>query len=62
MTLPDVGKVAWAYGLPFVRIADKADLSQQIRAVLEMAGPVVCEVMGRAKRGADSSIRVLHQV
>jgi acetolactate synthase-1/2/3 large subunit len=45
MTLPDVGKVAWAYGLPFVRIAGKADLSQQIRAVLEMAGPVVCEVM-----------------
>jgi acetolactate synthase-1/2/3 large subunit len=45
MTLPDLGKVARAYGLPFVRIADKADLSQQIRAVLETEGPVVCEVM-----------------
>jgi acetolactate synthase I/II/III large subunit len=45
MTLPDLGAVARAYGLPFVRIADKADLNRQIRAVLEMDGPVVCEVM-----------------
>ena len=45
MTLPDLGKVARAYGLPFVQIAEKTDLGQQIRAVLEMAGPVVCEVM-----------------
>jgi acetolactate synthase-1/2/3 large subunit len=45
MTLPDLGEVTRAYGLPFVRIADKADLNRQIRAVLEMDGPVVCEVM-----------------
>ncbi len=45
MTLPDLGAVTKAYGLPFVRIADKADLSRQIRAVLEMEGPVVCEVL-----------------
>jgi acetolactate synthase I/II/III large subunit len=45
MTLPDLGAVARAYGLPFVRIADKADLNKQIRAVLEMDGPVVCEVL-----------------
>jgi acetolactate synthase-1/2/3 large subunit len=45
VTLPDLGAVTRAYGLPFVRIADKADLNRQIRAVLEMDGPVVCEVM-----------------
>jgi acetolactate synthase-1/2/3 large subunit len=45
MTLPDLGAVTTAYGLPFVRIADKANLNQQIRAVLDMDGPVVCEVM-----------------
>jgi acetolactate synthase-1/2/3 large subunit len=45
MTLPDLGAVARAYGLPFVRIAGKADLNRQIRAVLEMDGPVVCEVI-----------------
>ena len=45
MTLPDLGAVTRAYGLPFARIAGKADLNRQIRAVLEMDGPVVCEVM-----------------
>ena len=45
MTLPDLGKVTRAYGLPFVRIESKTDLNQQIRAVLEMDGPVICEVM-----------------
>ena len=45
MTLPDLGAVTRAYGLPFVRIADKAGLNRQIRAVLEMDGPVVCEVV-----------------
>lgn len=45
MTLPDLGEVSKAYGLPFVRIADKKDLNAQIRAVLAMDGPVVCEVM-----------------
>jgi acetolactate synthase-1/2/3 large subunit len=45
MTLPDLGAVTRAYGLPFVRIADKADLNRQIRSVLDMDGPVVCEVL-----------------
>jgi acetolactate synthase-1/2/3 large subunit len=45
MTLPDLGAVTRAYGLPFVRIASKVDLNRQIRAALEMDGPVVCEVM-----------------
>jgi acetolactate synthase-1/2/3 large subunit len=45
MTLPDLGAVATAYGLPFVRISDKKDLKQQIRAVLDRKGPVICEVM-----------------
>lgn len=45
MTLPDLGAVARAYGLPFVRIADKAGLHEQIRAVLDSTTPVVCEVM-----------------
>jgi acetolactate synthase I/II/III large subunit len=45
MTLPDLGEVARAYGLPFIRITDKGDLNRQIRGVLEMKGPAVCEVM-----------------
>lgn len=45
VTLPDLGKVARAYGLPFVRIEDKSDLAASIQRVLDSDGPVVCEVM-----------------
>ena len=45
VTLPDLGAVTRAYGLPFLRISDKTDLKKQIRAVLDMDGPVVCEVL-----------------
>ena len=44
MTLPDLGKVTRAYGLRYEQIADKTDLQKKIRAVLDMEGPVVCEV------------------
>jgi acetolactate synthase I/II/III large subunit len=45
VTLPDLEAVTKAYGLPFLRIADKTHLNQQIRQVLESSGPIVCEVM-----------------
>ena len=45
VTLPDLGKVARAYGLPFVRIEDKNRLADSVREVLGSEGPVVCEVM-----------------
>jgi len=44
VTLPDLGKVTQAYGLPFVKIEDKADMQTQIREVLNWDGPVICEV------------------
>jgi acetolactate synthase-1/2/3 large subunit len=45
LTLPDLGKVAAAYGLPSVRIADQSRLKEEVAAVLAMPGPVVCEVV-----------------
>jgi len=45
MTLPDLGAVTKAYGLPFVKIADKTNLARQVRDVLEAKGPIVCEVI-----------------
>ncbi len=45
VTLPDLEKVAHSYGLPFRRIADRANLADSIRDVLSSDGPVVCEVM-----------------
>jgi len=45
MTLPDLGKVAAAYDIPFDRIEDKATLREQVRAALGAPGPIVCDVM-----------------
>jgi acetolactate synthase-1/2/3 large subunit len=45
MTLPNLGKVAAAYDVSFIRIADKTTLREQVREALESAGPMVCEVM-----------------
>lgn len=44
LTLPDLGKVVPAYGIPFMQIKDQSNLAQAVRAVLNTAGPVVCEV------------------
>ena len=45
LTLPDVLKVAQAYGLTTARIEKSGNLRAEIGAVLKMEGPVVCEVM-----------------
>ncbi len=45
LTLPDVLKVAQAYGLKTARIEKSGNLGAEIDAVLRMDGPVVCEVM-----------------
>lgn len=45
LTLPDISKVAIAYGLPTARIEDQRNLRSEIRAVLDTPGPVVCDVI-----------------
>ena len=45
MTLPDVVAVAKAYGLKALRIEDCQNLREQVRRVLAMPGPVVCDVL-----------------
>lgn len=42
--VPDFVKVARALGLPAVRIGRNRDLEKEITRVLEMKGPVVCEL------------------
>jgi acetolactate synthase-1/2/3 large subunit len=44
LTLPDISKVAAAYGLAAAVIADQTDLRAEVRRVLAMPGPVVCDV------------------
>ena len=47
LTLPDITKVAQAYGLASCRIEGPADLRERIRRVLDAPDPVVCEVVVR---------------
>jgi acetolactate synthase-1/2/3 large subunit len=44
LTVPNLSKVANAYGIAAVVIEDQTDLRGQIRRVLDMPGPVVCDV------------------
>ncbi len=44
LTLPDLSKIAAAYGLKAVVIEDQRDLATAVRAVLDMPGPVLCDV------------------
>ena len=44
LTLPDLCAVAQAYGLGTARIEEQTDLLGQVRRVLEMPGPVICDV------------------
>ena len=42
--IPDLCKVANAFGLATARIANQKNLRNEVRRVLEMPGPVVCDV------------------
>jgi len=45
MVLPNLKKLADAYGIPFVRIDCGANLSADLQKVISGDGPVLCEVM-----------------
>jgi acetolactate synthase I/II/III large subunit len=48
LSLPDIRKVAEAYGVPSASISSQQDLGRQIGSALEMPGPVVCVVLAPA--------------
>lgn len=45
LTLPDTCKIASAYGLKTVSISDQRNLKAEVLKVLNMDGPVVCDVL-----------------
>ena len=44
LTVPNLAKIAAAYGIPSVLIEDQRNLRADVRRVLDMAGPVLCDV------------------
>jgi acetolactate synthase-1/2/3 large subunit len=45
LTLPDVTRVAEAYGVPALRIERPAEMADRVREALATPGPLVCEVI-----------------
>jgi acetolactate synthase-1/2/3 large subunit len=45
LTLPDISKIAEAYGIHSFKICNHSNIRQQVREVLDDEGPAVCEVM-----------------
>lgn len=41
---PDMEKLAWAYGFPYVKIKTNSELKDKVAETLETEGPVICEV------------------
>lgn len=48
VTVPDIVKLARAYGLPAYRVSAPSDLVSTVRSVLASPGPAVCDVVVRA--------------
>lgn len=56
MTLPDIVKVASAYGLTTFRIDNQANLRAQINEILNFPGPVICDVLMKTDESRAPSI------
>lgn len=41
---PDMEKLAWAYGFPYVKISTNSELKDKVAETLAAEGPVICEV------------------
>lgn len=50
LSFPDAEKIAAAYGIPFVRIDHLDDVTEKVKKVLAINGPVFCEVVVDSKQ------------
>lgn len=41
--MPDFGRIAWAFDIPFVKINEQRELDTAFERVLLMSGPVICQ-------------------
>ena len=50
VTIPDMVRIAEAYGIPAVRVSEHADLEAAIRTTLDTPGPALCDVVMPAQQ------------
>ncbi len=51
LSFPDMGKIAKAYGFPYFKICNNAEMKGGIHNVLQQNGPVICEVFVTTEQG-----------
>ena len=56
LTLPDLSKIGFAYGIPTARLTSNSELRQGIRGVLDAPGPVLCEVVVDPDQGVGPRV------
>ncbi len=44
VSFPNLKKIAWAYGIPYVQASSTRQLPAVIKKVLDKKGPVICEI------------------
>lgn len=45
LSFPDMEKIAWAYGLPYIRIDNIDDVETKVKKVFKKDGPFFCEII-----------------
>ena len=45
VSFPDLEKIAWAYGIKFIRISEIGELDEKLDELLKYQGAVICEVI-----------------
>jgi acetolactate synthase I/II/III large subunit len=45
VSLPDTKKIAEAYGINYIKLEGNVNLGEQIKKVLDLPGPIICEVI-----------------
>lgn len=53
LSFPDMGKLAGAYGIPYLSAFHNSQLADAIERTLEMKGPVICEVFVSADQNFE---------
>lgn len=53
--IPDFKKISEGFEIPYVKIETSLNLNKQIQSVIEMEGPVLCEIMGIENQNYISS-------
>ena len=60
VTLPDLSRIAAAYGIPYILCENRGAVSDRIRQALQTPGPVICEVMSQVNQRVMPLVPFLH--